>query len=123
MTGDGDVLGLEQGTRVILWVEDFDASLRFYEQGLGLSQAYPSGGGWAEFTTGGSALCLHDGREAPAPEGKSTAFGWAVADLDAAVDILRGRGIRVDNPKPVTEGMRAAEFRDPSGNALFIEGP
>jgi hypothetical protein len=28
----------------------------------------------------------------------------------------------VDDPTPVTEGVRAAEFRDPSGNALFFEG-
>ena len=122
MTDDGNALGLEPNTRVILWVQDFDESLRFYEEALGLQQAYPSGGGWAEFVTGGPGLCMHNGREAPAPEPKTTAFGWGVVDLDAAVRTLRERGVSVDDPKPVTEGMRAAEFRDPSGNNLFFEG-
>ena len=123
MADDSKALGLTSSTRVILWVQDFEASMRFYEQTLGLAQAYPGGGGWAEFVTGGHALCLHDGREGAASEGKSTAFGWRVEDLDAAVAVLRAAGVAVDDPKPVTEGLRAAEFRDPSGNGLFFEGP
>ena len=116
-------LGLGSKTRIILFVHDFAEGLAFYEDALGLPLAYPAAHGWAEFATGGDcAVCLHDGRMSSMSTQKVTVFGWPVEDLDAAVAALRAKGVEVDDPHVVTEGTRAAEFRDPSGNSLFFEG-
>jgi len=117
-------LGLTRSTRVIFFVHDMEPALAFYEGILGLTQAYPGGGGWAEFQTGnGCSLCLHDQRAGDAPTTKIAIFGWAVEDLDRAVAALRAAGVAVEDPEVVTEGLRAASFLDPSGNGLFFEGP
>lgn len=116
-------LALTDATRLILFVHDFEEAVAFYEDALGLQPAYPAAHGWAEFTTGGAcALCLHDGRMSSLHTQKVVTFGWKVPDLDAAVAALRAKGIEVEDPHVVTEGTRAAEFTDPSGNALFLEG-
>lgn len=116
-------LDLGGATRVIFWVRDFDEAVAFYRDTLGLALAYPPGGGWAEFRTAGPAFCLHEGRAGDAPTHHVATFGWWVDDLDATVAALRARGVTVAEPHVVTEHHRSAEFADPSGNALFVEGP
>ncbi len=116
-------LGLKPQTRVILYADEFEESVAFYEGALGLPLAYPAAHGWAEFTTGTScALCVHAGRLSEISTHKIATFGWAVEDLDKAVAALRARGVEVEDPHAVTEGLRAATFHDPSDNALFFEG-
>jgi catechol 2,3-dioxygenase-like lactoylglutathione lyase family enzyme len=114
---------LEGATRVILWVQDFDAALDFYRDVLGLSLAYPAGGGWAEFQTAGPALCLHEGRAHDHPTRHVASFGWRVEDLDGAVAWLASHGVEVSRPHRISETLRSVDFADPSGNALFFEGP
>lgn len=116
-------LDLTGGTRLILYVHDFEEAVAFYEDALGLTLAYPAQHGWAQFITGNECdLCLHGGRMASLSTQHVATFGWKVADLDGSVAALRAKGVDVEDPKPVTDGIRAAEFTDPSGNALFFEG-
>lgn len=117
-------LGLKQSTRMIFFANDFAEALAFYEDALELPLAYPAAPGWAEFRIDGStALCLHDSRLSDISTMKIATFGWAVEDLDAAVAAMRAKGVEIEDPHVVTEGLRAATFHDPSGNALFFEGP
>ena len=117
-------LGRAARTRIIFFVDDFQQAVAFYEDVLGLPLAYPAGHGWAEFALEGTcALCLHEGRQSVTSGAPSATFGWAVSDLDAAVAALRARGVETEDPHVVTEGLRSATFHDPSGNALFFEGP
>ena len=70
---------------------------------------------------------VHEKAEAP-----YTVLGWEVPDLDAAVDELRGRGVRFtrfdgmdqdDHDAWTTpDGTRVAWFADPDGNTLSLHG-
>ena len=108
--------------RTILFAQSVPALVAFYRDRLGFTLAYPASDHWAEFAVGGTGLCLHDGLPEGAPSTKRVSVGWPVTDLDAATEALRGAGIDVSGPNPVTEGLRAVEFADPEGNALFFEG-
>jgi catechol 2,3-dioxygenase-like lactoylglutathione lyase family enzyme len=108
---------------VSLTVDDVDAALAFYTDELGLVQRsdrpdFGFGGAWLD--AGGQQLHLIEGT---APNDQGQHFALAVADLDAAVGELRGRGLAVTDPIPVGSG-RQAFLHDPSGNMVeLIEPP
>jgi catechol 2,3-dioxygenase-like lactoylglutathione lyase family enzyme len=108
--------------RTILYVKDWEASLRFYTQVLGIPPAAPPDPGWAELAPGGGSLCLHEGRASDLPTAGVCAVGLAVEDFDAARAALEADGVELGPTSSPCEGVRIAEFRDPSGNALYLEG-
>ena len=122
MTLEKGIADITGPARTILFARDQPALVAFYRDRLGFTLAYPASDHWAEFTVGGTGLCLHDGLPEGAPPTKRASVGWPVEDLDAAAEALRAAGIKVTGPNPVTEGLRAVEFADPEGNALFFEG-
>lgn len=100
-------------------VNDVDAALRFYVDGLGFAPRgdrpdFGLGGAWLD--AGGQQLHLI---EAPAPESRGQHFAVQVADLDATVAELRERGLDVSDPKPVATS-RQAFVSDPSGNLVEL---
>lgn len=108
--------------RVILYVTDFERAVKFYTETLGLKLAYPAGGGWAELSLGGTALCLHGGREGSMPTKGVSSVSLRVDDFDAAYARLKAAGLVMSEPFDPCGGLRVSTFSDPDGNELSIEG-
>jgi catechol 2,3-dioxygenase-like lactoylglutathione lyase family enzyme len=112
-----------------LVVTDVDQAKRFYEEQLGLTllEETPAG---CRFGAGkGSQLTVRRGEPAG---GGQTVLHFEVDDIEAVVRDLTSRGVTFDEyetPKTVNfiaqfGSVRAAWFKDPSGNVLGLrEGP
>ncbi|MGH9023699.1 MAG: VOC family protein [Acidimicrobiia bacterium] len=104
---------------VSLNVDDVEAALRFYSEVLGLVPRpdrpdFPFDGAWLD--AGGQQLHLIEGQP---PPGLGQHFALQVEDLDATVSELRGRGVKVSDPRPVGSS-RQAFVTDPSGNLVEL---
>ena len=111
-------------SRVLLRPADFDASVAFYEDTLGLVRyrdfgdpisgvVYFLGGGYLELTRA-------DDDEVPPPPGGFRLW-LQVADLEATAAELRDRGVVLDEPperKPW--GLLEATLHDPDGTELVL---
>jgi len=122
-------------SRVLLLVTDFERSLRFYRDVLGLSVAYreEEQGGYAELDAGGATVALF-GREqmarylgtehlpAEAVSQDEIALILAVDDVDAEFRRLSELGAPfVTAPHDRTEwGIRLVHLRDPDGNLIEL---
>lgn len=113
-------------SRVLLRPQDFDASVAFYEEQVGLVRyrdwgdpvsgvVFFLGGGFLELTRGGA------GTELPA----GFRLWWQVPDVHAAADELAGRGVEIPVPperKPW--GLIECTVHDPDGTeVVLIETP
>lgn len=126
----GTELNLRQGATPVafLYVAERERALAFYRDTLGF--ALHSSDPFGDFLDLGAAMArmtvMPDHKPGPHP-----ALGWNVADIDAAVAELRGRGITFT----VYEGMgqdaqgiwtapdgktKVAWFADPDGNVLSL---
>ncbi len=105
-----------------VWVSQFDQSLVFYRDTLGLALGLCVPGHWAELTTpDGFTVALHPAdpsRETASPLGISIGFG--VDDLDAKREALEGLGVRFSGPTVDTPPVRLAYFSDPDGYPLYL---
>jgi glyoxylase I family protein len=100
-------------------VGDVDAALRFYVDvlGFGVRADRPDfgfGGAWLD--VGGQQVHLI---EAGTPPDLGQHFAVLVADLDATVAELRGKGVTVSDPSPVASNFQAF-LHDPSGNTVEL---
>jgi len=103
-------------------VSDVAAGVEFYTGVLGLTlrddrPAFGFGGAWLNL--GGQQVHLIHNQ---VPEHLGQHFAIQVADLDAAVAELRGKGLDVPDPVPVGTG-RQTFVRDPSGNGVELNQP
>jgi len=107
-----------------LYVADFDESMRYYTQTLGLREAFT-----IRDQDGNPALAyLHITRDtfleiAPAsaqrPVGISHIGLWP-QDLEQTLGILRGRGVEIADPRTGSTGSRLANVTDPDGVRLEL---
>jgi catechol 2,3-dioxygenase-like lactoylglutathione lyase family enzyme len=102
-----------------LFVEDFDESLRWYTQTLGLREAFT-----IRDQAGNPTLAyLHVTRDtfieiAPASEQRPVGIGHVAiwpADLDETIATLRARGVEIADPRTGSSGTRIANVTDPNG--------
>jgi catechol 2,3-dioxygenase-like lactoylglutathione lyase family enzyme len=115
----------------ILLSLDLDTSLAFYRDTLGLEVARRDPDRIVFRCGGGTQLVVTESTVGTADT--QTQLAWRVVDIRAAIDELRGRGVRIEEyeaPDPVTtDGVAdmghswAAWFLDPSGNALAVVQP
>ena len=115
----------------ILLSRDLDASMAFYRDTLGLEVARRDPDRIVFRCGGGTQLVVTESTVGTADS--QTQVAWRVADIRAAIDELRGRGVTIEEyeaPDPVTtDGVAdmghswAAWFIDPSGNALAVVEP
>lgn len=104
------------------WTKDTAAAVAFYRDVLGLTFRFQAGEDWAEFDAGGDTVALHGGQHEP-PQGGATVV-FEVDDLDAAMAMLRGRGVSFDERIADVPGFgRFASFSDPDGNVLQLFQP
>lgn len=112
-------------------VSDIDRAREFYEGKLGLTSTGERPDGGVRYACGeGSSIHVYP---SPANAGKSTATmaGFAVGDVEAAVDELIARGVVFEqydigpiktNEKGVAQigDTTSAWFKDPDGNILSV---
>ena len=122
MTDQSPISGVRT---VSIPVDNQDASLRFYEKTLGfrvLRDAPTPNGRWIELAPGSDAVILT--LEPARSDITRGAIGirFTTADVDAAHERLKERGVEVDEILrwPGIPAMFA--FRDPDGNAFSITG-
>jgi catechol 2,3-dioxygenase-like lactoylglutathione lyase family enzyme len=110
-----------RSANVTLFVADFDRSVRFYVETLGLVLWARHGSSWAEVEAPGLTIGVHPAR-AGAP-GRILAEGFAIGlqveNLDEAVANLMGRGVPF-NGRREDAGARFADFADPDGMRLYL---
>ena len=115
----------------ILLSRDLDASMAFYRDTLGLEVARRDPDRIVFRCGGGTQLVVTESTVGTADT--QTQVAWRVADIRAAIDELRGRGVTIEEyeaPDPVTtDGVAdmghswAAWFIDPSANVLSVVEP
>ena len=111
-----------------LAVRDIGRARDFYTGTLGLEQVDNEGDELIVLKSGDSEVSVY--RSDFAGTNKATAVTWAVDDIDAEVEALKGKGVmfehydmpglKRDGDVHVGEGMRIAWFKDPDGNILNI---
>jgi glyoxylase I family protein len=100
-------------------VDDIDAALDFYTGVLGLRARsdrpdFGFGGAWLD--AGGQQVHLIEGQ---VPGGNGEHFAILVADLDATINELRTRDIKVSDASPVGPNLQAF-LKDPAGNLIEL---
>lgn len=116
---DADLMETIAVHHVSINVSDVDEALRFYVEVLGLSPRDDRpelgiGGAWLD--AGGQQVHLIGGTT---PPNVGQHFALLVADIDASVAELRGRGISVTDPFAIGTG-RQAFLEDPAGNVIEL---
>jgi lactoylglutathione lyase len=110
-----------------IFVTDLNRAVEFYQKILGLPLRFQEDRfGYASFAPEG--LPFGVARVDPnAPEsqslvGRHTGIGWGVADLNAAYNELKGKGVRFTMvPTRQPWGGFMAMFADPEGNVFYLD--
>src|SRR4051812_12040971 len=107
-------------------VSDIDKAREFYEQTLGFTPTSVNPGGVFYPAGGGTRFLVYPSGQA----GSNTAtyLGFEVADIEAEVADLKGRGLALEHYDGYTDadgiadafGVRSAWFKDPDGNILGV---
>lgn len=108
---------------VCLLVDDFDKSMAFYKDKLGL-EVNSQDGKFADFKLEGTSLAIFQKGEATAmfPQnhmavGGGSVLGFQVADVNKACQELKAKGVEMfEGPKTTSWGQTVAYFKDPDGN-------
>lgn len=111
--------------KVILFVQDMQTQVRFYQDVLDLRVKFPqlenySGEYWVEFETGQASLVLHGGGQGrTGPDSPKIAFG--VGDLDKTRAELIQRGAILSEIRSPAPGVRVCDGLDPEGNSFSLD--
>jgi catechol 2,3-dioxygenase-like lactoylglutathione lyase family enzyme len=112
---------------VTLMVRDMERTVRFYTATLGLRLRARYGDHFAQVEAPGTIIALHPASDSSGGGGAKEqgagsdrmSIGFAVSDLQATMDDLKGKGVvftRVTDDKQV----RLAFFTDPDGTPLYL---
>ena len=109
-------------------VRNLEAASKFYQGTLGLKPTPTQEQGVLGYKSGDANVIVYQSQFAGT--NKATAVTWAVDDLEAAVQELKGRGVRFEHydlPGTSRQGdihgsgkTKAAWFKDPDGNVLAL---
>ena len=104
-------------------VVDVDDAVAFYRDVLELPvlerPPFDFAGAW--FGLGEQQLHLIEVSDFTAPVGQH--FAVQVADIDATITVLGGRGVRVSQVSEIPGVCRQAFFADPTGNSIELNQP
>ena len=116
-------LHLDRIAAIRIFVFDLEAARKFYEETLGLA-GRSDGEDYSTFNLGDVRLIIEP--VAPTSDyalrvGRFTGFSFDVADVNAAYEHLKGRGVAfLDPPEKQPWGGILAHFEDPDENILTI---
>lgn len=108
---------------VCLLVDDFEQSLAFYRDTIGLP-VKSTEGKFADFDLQGTSLAIFQKDEATTmfstehmKPGGGAVIGFQVEDVQKACAELKSKGVDIfDGPKTTSWGQTVAYFKDPDGN-------
>ncbi|HMW33880.1 VOC family protein [bacterium] len=108
---------------VCIYASDFDRSLAFYRDGLGLQVTYKEDG-FAQFNTEGTILTLEkDGFRSDEPKDyRKVGFliQFEVEDIEKAVTALKAKNVKFTQTITDKEFGRTAIIVDPDGNQIML---
>ncbi|MFL5733438.1 MAG: VOC family protein [Chloroflexia bacterium] len=108
---------------ITLWVRDFERTVSFYRDNLGLP-VIELNENFARFGTDGTQLAFHALASGQAAPNRGLEIHFDVADVDPVYESLRGRGVTFNEPPAnMPWGVRMAAFDDPEGWTVEIVGP
>jgi catechol 2,3-dioxygenase-like lactoylglutathione lyase family enzyme len=117
---------------VRVFVRDWAAGVRFYNETLGIPLAFKDEAmGWAQLSTGQAQLAIERFQDDAAGEldgdaalvGRFLGVSLAVDDIYGVYDELRAKGVAFEEPpERMPWGGVLAHFRDPEGNVLTLVG-
>ena len=114
-------MAIERVYTTIYYVDDWDRSVTFYRDVVGLKPLYVEKG-WAEFEVGkGGRLAIH--WRDPGDPADVTQVSIQVRDIDATLRELTGRGVRIVEPLRREDFGALAAVADPSGNVIGLYEP
>ncbi|MGQ0797757.1 MAG: VOC family protein [Methanobacteriota archaeon] len=109
---------------ILLFVRDFDRSLKFYRDMLGLKvqSLEDVHEEYASFRVGGIVFAIHGGHQR---SGRGpVALHFEVDDCRGTYRALRKKGVRFTRPpEKMPWGSVTARLRDPDGNELEVTSP
>jgi predicted enzyme related to lactoylglutathione lyase len=100
---------------------DMPRAVAFYEQTLGLTKTSAYEDKWTEFDIGGSTLAVirPEAFGMPYANGGGSAVAVRVADVPAAAEALRAKGVKVSEMTD-TSVCHMVFLQDPDGNNLIL---
>ena len=112
---------------ICLLVDDFEKSLKFYKEILGL-EVESTDGKFANFKVGETSLAIFGKDEATSmfPRshmrlGGGAVIGFQVGDVDKNCGDLKAKGVEIfEGPKKTPWGQTVAYFKDPDANIWEI---
>jgi catechol 2,3-dioxygenase-like lactoylglutathione lyase family enzyme len=115
-------MNVERTDYVGIPTQNLERAERFYQEVLGLRRNPNHTPGWPEFETGNATLLLQDvEKTGQGFRPNNGAIALRVADVDAAKEELRAKGVQFDFDETYDSGVcKMAFFRDPDGNALVL---
>jgi predicted enzyme related to lactoylglutathione lyase len=111
---------IEAISAIWLPVSEMDRAVGFYRDSLGL-EVTEHDSDWSEVTAGDQRIGLN-ANESPAGDGGAV-IAFAVDDLDATVEDLKGKGVEFAGEISEHPWGRIAPFKDPDGNDLQVYAP
>jgi predicted enzyme related to lactoylglutathione lyase len=111
---------------VNVFVSDFERSLGFYRDQLGLKVVLADPQfGYASFDTQGAGFAIaavDPDSEQAALVGRHTGIGWGVPDVDAVYETMKGNGVSfAAPPQRQPWGGYLALLEDPDGNVFYLD--
>jgi len=127
-----------RGHAPLLWVYDMPTSVRFYRDLLGFKIVATSAAlgedyyHWALLRLGAAELMLNTAFEVNEDRPSKPDLGptdgyrdiwlyFSCKDVDAAYEVLRGKGVEANAPVITGYGMKQMHFRDPDGYRLCFQ--
>jgi len=111
-------------TEVILYVQNMNSEVHFYQDVLGLSIRYPQGLAdytdemWVEFTLGDTILALHGGAKSQPDDLHEIVF-WVTDVAQARADIIKA-GYELGEVRTLEDSALIAQGMDPAGHRYAI---
>ncbi|NHC36737.1 VOC family protein [Scytonema millei] len=110
-----------QFKHVMLMVTDVLATVKFYQEGLGLKVKMASPG-WAELDADGTTIALH-AAESQAQTGNSPILSFHVDDVYGAIANLENMGAKLEGRVREPSFGKVAAMRTPDGHLLSLLQP
>lgn len=110
-----------QFKHVMLMVENIDATVKFYNEGLGLPIKMQTPG-WAELDANGTTIALHFAQEV-SKTGHSPILSFHVEDVYQALEKLESMGAKLEGRVREPSFGKVAAVRSPDGHLLSLLQP
>ena len=105
------------------FVSDFERSLRFFRDQLGLKVLTEDESfGYASFDTGPAQIAFAKTSGQPELVGRHTGIGLIAEDINLAYEEMRAAGVEFEMPPSKQPwGGVLALFKDPDGNIFYLD--